>query len=145
MIYLGADHAGYDLKEKIKEYLDEKGIGYKDMGAHGRARVDASDYAVKVSKEVRKDEKNRGILICGSGIMMSMAANKVKGIRAGLCASNKIAKQAREHNDINILALSGREDRPKDWKRIVDTFLGTKALPKARYGRRIKKLNKINA
>ncbi|MBU0732300.1 RpiB/LacA/LacB family sugar-phosphate isomerase [Patescibacteria group bacterium] len=143
MIYLGADHAGYDLKEQVKKYLDEKKIQFEDMGTYSKESVDASDYAVKVAKEVRKDKKNRGIIICGSGIMMSMAANKIKGARAGLCWSNKIAKQAREHNDINILALSGREDRPKDWKKIIDTFLFAKTLKKARYKKRIIKLNRI--
>ncbi|MBU0670743.1 RpiB/LacA/LacB family sugar-phosphate isomerase, partial [Patescibacteria group bacterium] len=117
MIYLGADHAGFKLKEQIKDYLDQRKIKYKDFGTNNEESVDASDFAVKVAKKVRQNKINRGILICGSGIMMSMAANKIKGARAALVWNPKIAKQAREHNDVNILALSGRESKPKDWKK----------------------------
>ncbi len=143
MIYLGADHAGYKLKEQIKKYLDSKKIKYQDLGTDSEERVDASDYAVKVAKKVKKNKQNRGILVCGSGVIMSMAANKVKGARAALAWTPKIAIQAREHNQANILALSGRESMPKDWKKIVDVFLTTKKSNKARYLRRIKKLDTI--
>lgn len=143
MIYLGADHAGFKLKEEIKQYLDQKKIKYKDMGTDGEESVDASDYAVKVAKKVRQNKKDRGILVCGSGIMMSMAANKIKGARAALCWNTTITKQAREHNNANILAISGRESKPRDWKKMIDVFLKTKFLAKARYVARVKKLDKI--
>ncbi|MFH1781236.1 MAG: RpiB/LacA/LacB family sugar-phosphate isomerase [Patescibacteria group bacterium] len=127
----------------MKDYLDQRKIKYKDFGTNNEESVDASDFAVKVAKKVRQNKINRGILICGSGIMMSMAANKIKGARAALVWNPKIAKQAREHNDVNILALSGRESKPKHWKKIIDVFLKTSALKKERYKKRINKLDKI--
>ncbi|MFA6027905.1 MAG: RpiB/LacA/LacB family sugar-phosphate isomerase [Patescibacteria group bacterium] len=141
MIYLGADHAGYALKEKIKGYLNRKKIAYNDLGTNSLESVDASDYAAMVAHSLRASD--RGILICGSGIMMSMAANRIKGIRAALAFNPRIARQAREHNNANILVLSGRESSPKDWQKIVDTFLKTKFLNKEKYVRRLKKLEKI--
>jgi ribose 5-phosphate isomerase B len=141
MIYLGSDHAGFLLKEKIKQYFDVKKIKYQDLGTYSADSVDASDYAVKVAKKIKN--KNQGILICGSGIMMSMAANRIKGIRAALAWTPAIAKQAREHNDANILVLSGRESSPKNWKKIVDAFLKTKFSKKTKYLKRLKKLDKI--
>lgn len=149
MIYLGSDHAGYSLKEKIKQYLSDKKIKFQDLGTNSLESVDASDYAIKVAKKVGTRhgmsirQNNQGILICGSGIMMSMAANKIKGIRAALAWTPEIAKQSREHNDANILVLSGRESSPKNWKKIVEIFLKTKFLNQQKYIRRIKKLNAI--
>lgn len=141
MIYLGSDHAGYSLKEQIKRFLSSKKIKFQDLGAYNIDSVDASDYAVKVAKKIKKQDM--GILICGSGIMMSMAANRFSGIRAALAWTPAIAKQAREHNDANILVLSGRESCPKNWKNIIDIFLVTKFSGKEKYIRRIKKLDKI--
>ena len=145
MIYLGADHAGFQLKEKIKFFLSQKKIKFEDLGAHNTDSVDASDYAVKVARKVGKAQarSDRGILICGSGIIMSIAANRIKGVRAALATNVKIAKQAREHNNANILVLSGRESFPKDWKKIIAVFLKTKFLKKEKYLRRIKKLDRI--
>jgi len=148
MIYIGSDHAGFKLKEKVKKYLDRQKIKYQDLGTYTEESVDASDYAVQVCKKVgnahaRSVQNNIGILICGSGIMMSMAANRIKGIRAALCWTPAIARQAREHNNANILVLSGRESSPKNWQKIVDIFLQTKFSQKQKYSRRIKKLDKI--
>lgn len=151
MIYLGSDHAGFQLKEKVKKYLNRQKIKYQDLGPDNENSVDASDYAVKVVNKVgtchgmsvQKQNKNIGILICGSGIMMSMAANRYKGIRAALCWTPAIAKQAREHNNANILVLSGRESSPKNWLEIVKIFLKTKFSGKKKYIRRLKKLDKI--
>lgn len=143
MIYLGSDHAGFKLKEKVKKYLNRQKIKYQDLGPDNENSVDASDYAVHVAKKIKNNNKNIGILICGSGIMMSMAANRFKGVRAALCWTPAIAKQAREHNNANILVLSGRESTPKNWLEIVKIFLKTKFLKKEKYLRRIKKLDKI--
>lgn len=143
MIYLGADHAGYKLKQQITKYLDQKKIKYQDLGTYSEESVDASDYAVKVSKAIKRNKSNKGILVCGSGVIMAIAANRLKGVRAAACWNPTIAKQAREHNDANILTLSGRESKPKNWKKIIDVFLKTKALPKARYKKRINKLERI--
>jgi len=142
MIYLGADHAGYLLKEQIKQFLSKEKIKFQDLGTHNNIdSVDASDYAMKVAKKIKKQDK--GILICGSGIMMSMAANRIKGVRAALAWNEKIAQQAREHNDANILVLSGRESSPKNWKKIIHVFLKTKFSKKQKYLKRIKKLDHI--
>lgn len=143
MLYLGADHAGYALKEQIKAFLTQKKVNFKDLGTSNTESVDASDYAVKVVKQVKGQTNNRGILVCGSGIMMSMAANRFKGVRAALAWHPAIIKQAREHNNANVLVLSGRERVAKDWQKIVELFLTTKALRKAKYLRRIKKLDNL--
>lgn len=141
MIYLGSDHAGFLLKEKIKQFLSRKKIKFQDLGPNSIESVDASDYAVKVARKITKQDK--GILICGSGIMMSMAANRIKGIRAALSFTPAVARQAREHNDANVLVLSGRESIPKNWKKIIEVFLKTKFSKKEKYLRRIKKLDSI--
>lgn len=145
MIYIGSDHAGFKLKEKVKKYLNQSKEKYQDLGTYTEESVDASDYAVKVAKKIRQNKQDRGILICGSGIMMSMAANRIKGIRAALSWTPAIARQAREHNNANVLVLSGRESSPKNWQKIVDVFLKTKFSQKEKYLKRIKKLDKINS
>ncbi|MFH1537002.1 MAG: RpiB/LacA/LacB family sugar-phosphate isomerase, partial [Patescibacteria group bacterium] len=128
---------------KIKLYLDRKKIKYSDLGTYSKESVDASDYAAAVAKKVKKNKNDRGILICGSGVIMAIAANRIKGIRASAVWHEVIAKQAREHNNINILCLSGRERQPNNWKKIVDIFLKTKSLKKQKYKNRIKKLDLI--
>lgn len=143
MIYLGADHAGFSLKEKVKTYLDQKKIAYQDLGTDSTESVDASDYAVKVARKIKQSKKARGILICGSGIMMSMAANRIKGVRAALIWNATVAQQARKHNDANILVFSGREAMPRDWKKIIDLFFSAKFSKENRYIRRLEKLDKI--
>lgn len=143
MIFLGSDHAGYILKEKVKKYLSRQKIKYQDLGTNSEDSVDAYNYAVSVTKKIKNNNKNIGILICGSGIMMSMAANRFKGIRAALCWTPAIARQAREHNNANILVLSGRESSSKNWLKIIKIFLKTKFSGKEKYLRRIKKLDKI--
>lgn len=143
MLYLGADHAGYPLKEQIKTFLTKKQVKFLDLGTNSTESVDASDYAVKVAKQVLTNKNNRGILVCGSGIMMSMAANRFKGVRAALAWHPEIIKQAREHNNVNVLVLSGREQVSPDWKKLVNIFLKTKALRQAKYLQRIKKLDNL--
>lgn len=105
MIAIGADHGGYELKEEIKKYFDEKGIDYKDFGCYSKDRVDYPDIAKEVSKSVQKKECDKGILICRSGYGMSMVANKFKGIRSAPCFEETAAKFSRMHNDSNVLAL----------------------------------------
>ena len=97
-IFISSDHAGYKLKEEIKLYLSKKGISYEDMGPYNIDRVDYPDYAHKVAKKVKTNKNNVGILVCGSGMGMSMAANKHKKIRAAVCYSVKNAKLSRLHN-----------------------------------------------
>ena len=109
MIIIGSDHGGYKLKEEIKKYLEEKEIKYKDLGTYDEESVDYPDIASKVSQEVQKNKENQGILICRSGIGMSIVANKFKGIRCALCHNEYTAKYSRLHNNSNILAM-GADD-----------------------------------
>ncbi len=109
MIIIGSDHGGYKLKEEIKKYLEEKEIKYKDLGTYKEESVDYPDIASKVSQEVQKNKENQGILICRSGIGMSIVANKFKGIRCALCHNEYTAKYSRLHNNSNILAM-GADD-----------------------------------
>lgn len=105
MIAIGCDHGGYTLKEEIKKYLDEKQIPYKDMGCMSEERVDYPNIAAEVAKEVQSKRCEKGILICRSGIGMSICANKFKGIRCALCHNETTAKFSRLHNDSNVLAI----------------------------------------
>lgn len=107
-IALGADHGGYELKEKIKVYLNNKNIEILDMGTNSLESVDYPKYGHLVAKSVISKEADFGILICGTGIGISIAANKVKGIRAANCTNTTMAKLTRQHNDANILALGAR-------------------------------------
>ena len=109
MIIIGSDHGGYKLKEEIKKYLEEKEIKYKDLGTYDEESIDYPDIASKVSQEVQKNKENQGILICRSGIGMSIVANKFKGIRCALCHNEYTAKYSRLHNNSNILAM-GADD-----------------------------------
>lgn len=107
-IAIGADHAGLELKEKIKTFLQTKNIEVVDVGPFEDTSVDYPDFAKSVGRHVVEDENTLGILICGSGIGMSMAANKIKGIRAGLVTSVEMAEMTKRHNNANVLCLSGR-------------------------------------
>ena len=138
MIALGCDHGGYELKQEIKKYLDEKGIEYKDYGCDSTASVDYPVYAKKVAHAVADGECERGILICGTGIGISITANKVPGIRAALCGDCFSAQATREHNDANILAMGARVTGPGLALKIVDTFLDTPFSNDERHIRRIK-------
>lgn len=107
-IALGADHAGFPLKEKIKEFLLSKGYEVIDMGTHSTESVHYPDFAKKVALAVQRGEADRGILVCGTGIGMSITANKFKGIRAALCTNEYMARMSRRHNDANVLCLGER-------------------------------------
>ncbi len=138
-IAIGSDHAGFKLKEAIKEFLEEKGIEVVDFGAHSEERVDYPDYAIPVAESVAKGEEDFGILICGTGIGMSIAANKVKGIRASLVSDVYSAHSAREHNNANVLCMGGRVLGIELAKEITNTWLNAK-FQAGRHERRIKKI-----
>jgi len=142
MLYLGADHRGYNLKENLKEYLQEKGIDFKDLGDQEYdSDDDYPDFAKKVAKKVSLSQgKDKGILICGSGIGMSIVANKFPKVRAGLCLSGYMAKRAKEEDDINILCLAADITDPGTAQRIVQEWKEAKFINKERYKRRIKKI-----
>jgi len=140
MIAIGNDHTGYDLKMEIIKYFEEKGIEYKDFGC---GKVDASDYPVyakAVCKAIQNKECDKGILICGTGIGISIAANKMKGIRAALCHDCFSAEATRLHNDANVLALGARVIGPGLAVKIVDTFLNTEFSGQERHLKRIQML-----
>lgn len=139
-IALGSDHAGFQLKNEIISHLKEKGYDLKDFGTYGTDSCDYPDYAVVVAKEVAAKNYDFGILVCGTGIGISIAANKVKGIRAALCGDTFSAHSCREHNDANILALGQRVVGTGLALDIVDTFLKAQFLG----GRHQNRVNKIN-
>ncbi|MDD5016218.1 MAG: ribose 5-phosphate isomerase B [Atribacterota bacterium] len=139
-IALGSDHGGYQLKENLKEYFKEQNIEYIDFGCQSEKPIDYPDIGFKVAIEVKSGRYERGILICGTGIGMSIVANKVKGIRAALCHNEFTARCSREHNDSNILVLGGRDIGPELAKTIVRIWLNTNFSHEERH---INRLNKI--
>jgi ribose 5-phosphate isomerase B len=141
-IAIASDHAGFELKEKLKKFLESLNYQYKDFGTNNNESVDYPDYALKVAESVSKKEYDRGILICGSGIGMSMVANKIPGIRAALCYNTETAKMSREHNDANVLTIGARMTDGKIAKDIVRIWLKTGFLGE-RHSRRVKKIEEI--
>lgn len=140
MIALGSDHGGYELKQEIISHLESRGIAYRDYGSYSPEPADYPEYAHTVAHAVVNGECEKGILICGTGIGISIAANKVKGIRAAVCTDCFTAEATRMHNDANILALGGRVVGPGLALKIVDTFLNTPFSGEERHSRRISKI-----
>lgn len=138
MIALGCDHGGFELKQEIKQYLDENKLEYVDFGTDSTESVDYPVYARKVVHAILSGECEKGILICGTGIGISIAANRYKGIRAALCTDCFMAEATRQHNDANILALGGRVVGPGLAVKIVDTFLNTPFSEGERHKNRIR-------
>lgn len=137
MIAIGSDHGGFELKKEIMAHLDARGLEYKDFGTYSDASCDYPVYGKAVAKAVASGECERGIIICGTGIGISIAANKVHGIRAALCGDCFSAEAARQHNDANVLALGARVVGPGLALKIVDTFLDTPFSNGERHIRRI--------
>ena len=142
MLAIGSDHGGFALKKEIMAHLDERGIAYKDFGTYTEESCDYPDIAEPVARAVAAGEFDRGILICGTGIGMSMSANKVTGIRAALCGDCYSAEFTRRHNDANVLTLGARVLGAGLALKIVDTFLDT-AFEGGRHARRIAKIADI--
>ena len=138
-IAIGSDHAGFELKEKVIEHLNNIDINYKDFGPFNDERVDYPDFAHPVAIAVENKEYDLGILICGSGNGINMAANKHKGIRSALCWKENIAEMARLHNNANILALPGRYIVAEEALKCVDVFLTTD-FEGGRHAERIEKI-----
>ena len=143
MIAIGCDHAAITLKANIIEHLRSLGYEVKDFGCTSPESVDYPDYARAVAKSVASGESEMGILICGTGIGMSIAANKVKGIRCAVCGDTFSARATREHNDVNILAIGERVTGVGLALDIVDVFVTTKFSGDARHIRRINKITEI--
>ena len=142
MIALGFDHGGYELMQEIMKYLDEKGYAYTNYGTYSTDSVDYPVYGRTVGEAVAKGECEKGILVCGTGIGISIAANKVPGVRAALCTDCFMAEATREHNDANILALGGRVVGTGLALKIVETFLTTPFSNDERHIRRIAQIEK---
>lgn len=143
-IYLGADHAGFELKNEIENYLEKKDYEIIDLGAHTFDKDDDyTDFAVKVARSVASARGSKGLLFCGSGQGMAIAANKVKGIRAVTAESVAEAKMTRTHNDANVLCLSGWNLSTSESVKIINAFLNTKFSKASRHVRRIHKISRI--
>ncbi len=125
-IAMAADHGGYELKNILKDYLTEKGNEVKDLGTNGPESVDYPDFAKLCADEVVSKNADFGILVCGTGVGISIAANKVNGIRCGLCPSPEIAALVKQHNNANMIALGGRFTDVETAKKIVDSYMGAK-------------------
>ncbi len=139
MLAIGSDHGGYALKQEILKHLEEKGIDYIDCGCFGTDSVDYPDIADAVCANITDGSCEKGILLCGTGIGISMAANKIHGIRAALCHSEFDARMCREHNDANVMCLGGRTMGPNITLEMVDLFLNT-AFGGDRHQRRVDKI-----
>ncbi|MGN0262505.1 MAG: ribose 5-phosphate isomerase B [Eggerthellaceae bacterium] len=124
-ISIGSDHAGFEQKELLKAYLEGLGHEVVDRGCYSEERVDYPDHAVPVAKDVAQGDSQRGVLVCGTGIGMALAADKVAGIRAANIINPQFAQLCREHNDCNVITLSGRFVGLEENKRILDAFLAT--------------------
>jgi len=138
-IFISSDHAGYKLKEVIKTYLSKKKLSYFDLGPNNDDRVDYPDFAHKVARRVKTNKNNVGILVCGSGMGMSIVANRHKNIRAAQCFNLKSTKLSRLHNDANIITLGSRLLSKKNALSFIGVFLNTK-FEGGRHSKRIKKI-----
>lgn len=136
MLYLACDHAGYPLKAKLVEFCRATGVEYVDLGTDSTESVDFPVYCKKLTQMVTLDPHNRGVLICGSGIGMSICANRQKNVRAALCLDNDTVRLARLHNDANVLVLAGRKTPARRARRMLQTFLSTASLD-GKYARRM--------
>lgn len=140
MIAIGSDQGGFELKQEILKHLEKRGLEYKDYGSYNSDSVDYPEYGKKVANAIVSGECDRGILVCGTGIGISITANKIKGIRAALCTDCFMAEATRLHNDANILALGGRVVGAGLALKIVDTFLDTPFSNEERHLRRINQM-----
>jgi ribose 5-phosphate isomerase B len=138
-IAIGSDHAGFELKEKLKVYLQNKGFDVKDFGTYSTDRADYPDFAHPVAQAVEDKKSDMGVLICGSGNGVNMTANRHHGIRSALCWNSEIAALARQHNDANIIALPARFISEQEAEKCVDVFFST-SFEGGRHTDRVKKI-----
>jgi len=139
IIPIGADHAGFQLKERVKAHLEEKGYEVKDFGCYSEESIDYPDYAHPVASMVEENENMLGIVICGSGNGINMTANKHQGIRSALCWKKEIAELARQHNNANVIALPARFISEEEGIEMIDVFLAT-AFEGGRHQNRVNKI-----
>lgn len=143
MIAIASDHGGFAMKTQIAEHLKERGIAFEDLGCYSEESVDYPHYAEQVARGVAAGMYERGILVCGTGIGMSIAANKIPGVRASLCADCYSAEVTRLHNDSNILCLGGRTIGVELAKRIVDTYLDAPFSGAEKHARRVAQIGQL--
>jgi ribose 5-phosphate isomerase B len=141
-IVIGADHAGFEDKEKIKRQLDELGVEYEDVGTNSAESVDYPIYAGKVAEKVSKGEFEQGILVCGSGNGMQIAANKFRGVRAALAWSEETARLARQHNDANVLSVPARMISPEEVSKVIKSWLDAE-FEGGRHKRRVEEISEF--
>jgi len=141
-IAIGSDHAGFEDKEKVKKQLDELGYEYEDVGTNSAESVDYPIYAQKVAEKVASGEVEQGLLICGSGNGMQIAANKIRGVRAALAWNEETARLARQHNDANVLSVPARMISPEEVSKVVKSYLGAK-FEGGRHQRRVEEISKL--
>jgi RpiB/LacA/LacB family sugar-phosphate isomerase len=144
-IAIGADHAGFELKENVRAFLQKAGHEVIDLGTHNLDPVDYPDYAEAVGRSLREGKAERGIVICGSGVGASAAANKIPGIRAGLCHDTYSAHQGVEHDDMNVLVLGARVIGPELAHELVRAYVTAQFTKEERHLRRLAKVNAIEA
>lgn len=137
MIALGCDHGGFELMQMVKKHLEDKGVEYKDFGTYSTDSCDYPEFAKKVAESILDGSAEKGILICSTGIGISIAANRYPGIRAGLCHDTMTARLTREHNNANILAMGAKCVGPELAKEIVDVFFATDFSGGERHTRRV--------
>ncbi|MBO4292703.1 MAG: ribose 5-phosphate isomerase B [Lachnospiraceae bacterium] len=143
MIAIGSDHGGYELKEQVKKHLEERGLQVKDFGCFDKSSVDYPEFGAAAARAVADGSCEKGIVVCTTGIGISIAANKVKGIRCALCSDTLSAKMTRLHNDANMLALGGGMIGTNLAIDIVDMFLDTPFSGEEKHARRIRKIAQI--
>src|SRR5215212_4716378 len=141
-IAIGSDHAGFEEKEKIKEILDEIGVEYEDFGTTSTDSVDYPDFGAKVGRAVRDGEVRQGIVVCGSGIGIAIAANKIHGVRAAQAWNEETARLAREHNDANVLSIGARVLPEEEITKIVHAWFDAK-FEGGRHARRVEKISQL--
>lgn len=139
-LYFGSDHGGYQMKEVLKEWAKGAGYEFTDLGCFSEEVCDYPDIAKEVCEKVKQDSGSKGVLVCGTGIGMSIAANKFRGIRAALCTNEFMAQMAREHNDAQIICMGGRVSDDAMAKKMLEVFLKTNFSEKDRHKIRIEKL-----
>ena len=141
-VAIGCDHGGFALKEAVRAYLEQNHIEYKDFGAYSEESVDYAPIAAQAARYVASGQADRGVLICSTGIGISIAANKVKGIRAALCTNEFCAEMTRRHNDANILCMGGKVVDPETGVKLLEIFLKTE-FEGGRHQRRIDQIAQI--
>lgn len=141
-IAIGSDHAGFEVKEKIKKQLDEMQIDYKDLGTNSSESVDYPDFGAAVGREVASGKADEGIVVCGSGIGIAIAANKIKGVRAAQAWNEETARLARQHNDANVLSIGARVISEEEIPKIVKAWLDA-GFEGGRHEKRVEKISRL--